>query len=152
MTKISYRNTTVDGIKIAYREAGTQGAPKLLLLHGFPTSGHMFRDLIPLLADRYHIIAPDLPGFGQSDDPAVNSFDALQTRSTASPRSSASIAMPSMSSITALRRASAWRSNIQSGSRASFRRMAMPMSMASATHGTRCRPTGKTPAQKTAPC
>ncbi len=77
MTKISYRNTTVDGIKIAYREAGTQGAPKLLLLHGFPTSGHMFRDLIPLLADRYHIIAPDLPGFGQSDDPAVNSFDSI---------------------------------------------------------------------------
>lgn len=77
MTKISYRNTTVDGIKIAYREAGIQGAPKLLLLHGFPTSGHMFRDLIPLLADRYHIIAPDLPGFGQSDDPAVNSFDSI---------------------------------------------------------------------------
>ncbi|MDR6663790.1 alpha/beta hydrolase [Rhizobium sp. 1399] len=77
MTKISYRNTTVDGIKIAYREAGTQDAPKLLLLHGFPTSGHMFRDLIPLLADRYHIIAPDLPGFGQSDDPAVNSFDSI---------------------------------------------------------------------------
>lgn len=77
MTKISYRNTTVDGIKIAYREAGTKGAPKLLLLHGFPTSGHMFRDLIPLLADRYHIIAPDLPGFGQSDDPAVNSFDSI---------------------------------------------------------------------------
>ena len=77
MTKISYRNTTVDGIKIAYREAGAQGAPKLLLLHGFPTSGHMFRDLIPLLADRYHIIAPDLPGFGQSDDPAVNSFDSI---------------------------------------------------------------------------
>jgi pimeloyl-ACP methyl ester carboxylesterase len=77
MTKISYRNTTVDGIKIAYREAGTQDAPKLLLLHGFPTSGHMFRDLIPLLADRHHIIAPDLPGFGQSDDPAVNSFDSI---------------------------------------------------------------------------
>jgi len=77
MTKISYRNTAVDGIKIAYREAGTQGAPKLLLLHGFPTSGHMFRDLIPLLADRYHIVAPDLPGFGQSDDPAVNSFDSI---------------------------------------------------------------------------
>ncbi|MBB3408922.1 pimeloyl-ACP methyl ester carboxylesterase [Rhizobium sp. BK316] len=77
MTKISYRNTTVDGIKIAYREAGARGAPKLLLLHGFPTSGHMFRDLIPLLADRYHIIAPDLPGFGQSGDPAVNSFDSI---------------------------------------------------------------------------
>jgi pimeloyl-ACP methyl ester carboxylesterase len=77
MTDIRYRTTAVDGLKIAYREAGTKGAPKLLLLHGFPTSGHMFRDLIPLLADRYHIIAPDLPGFGQSDDPVTNSFDSI---------------------------------------------------------------------------
>jgi len=77
MTNISYHMTSVDGIKVFYREAGSKNAPKLLLLHGFPTSSHMFRDLIPLLADRYHIIAPDLPGFGQSDDPAVNSFDSI---------------------------------------------------------------------------
>ncbi|MCZ4092452.1 alpha/beta fold hydrolase [Sinorhizobium psoraleae] len=77
MTDIRYRSTDVDGLKIFYREAGQTGAEKLLLLHGFPTSGHMFRDLIPLLADRYHIIAPDLPGFGQSDDPKVNSFDSI---------------------------------------------------------------------------
>ncbi|TCS06421.1 pimeloyl-ACP methyl ester carboxylesterase [Rhizobium sp. BK418] len=77
MTNISYRTATVDGTKIFYREAGQKGAQKLLLLHGFPTSGHMFRDLIPLLADRYHIIAPDLPGFGQSDDPVANSFDSI---------------------------------------------------------------------------
>jgi pimeloyl-ACP methyl ester carboxylesterase len=77
MTDITYRTATVDGIKVFYREAGSQTAPKLLLLHGFPTSSHMFRDLIPLLADRYHIIAPDLPGFGQSDDPLLNSFDSI---------------------------------------------------------------------------
>ncbi|MDK1373479.1 MULTISPECIES: alpha/beta hydrolase [unclassified Sinorhizobium] len=77
MTEIHYRSTDVDGLKIFYREAGAPGAQKLLLLHGFPTSSHMFRDLIPLLADRYHIIAPDLPGFGQSDDPKTNSFDSI---------------------------------------------------------------------------
>lgn len=77
MTDITYRTAIVDGIKVFYREAGSQTAPKLLLLHGFPTSSHMFRDLIPLLADRYHIIAPDLPGFGQSGDPVVNSFDSI---------------------------------------------------------------------------
>jgi pimeloyl-ACP methyl ester carboxylesterase len=77
MTDITYGTAIVDGIKVFYREAGPQTAPKLLLLHGFPTSSHMFRDLIPRLADRYHIIAPDLPGFGQSDDPFVNSFDSI---------------------------------------------------------------------------
>ncbi|WP_019832796.1 alpha/beta fold hydrolase [Sphingomonas sp. PR090111-T3T-6A] len=73
----TYRTVDVDGIELFYREAGTAGAPKLLLLHGFPSSSHMFRDLIPLLADRFHIIAPDLPGFGQSGDPKVNSFDSI---------------------------------------------------------------------------
>jgi len=72
---IQYRTQDVDGFKIFYREAGTRGAPKLLLLHGFPTSSHMFRDLIPLLADRFHIVAPDLPGFGQSDMPPREKFN-----------------------------------------------------------------------------
>jgi pimeloyl-ACP methyl ester carboxylesterase len=67
MTSIKYRTADVDGFKIFYREAGAPAAPKLLLLHGFPTSSHMFRDLIPGLADRLHIIAPDLPGFGRSE-------------------------------------------------------------------------------------
>ena len=67
MTTIHYRKAAVNGTEIFYREAGSPGAPDLLLLHGFPTSSHMFRDLIPLLSDRFHIIAPDLPGFGQSD-------------------------------------------------------------------------------------
>lgn len=74
---IAYRNADVDGLKVFYREAGTRGAPKLLLLHGFPSSSHMFRDLIPHLADRFHIVAPDLPGFGQSDPPRANTFDSL---------------------------------------------------------------------------
>jgi pimeloyl-ACP methyl ester carboxylesterase len=78
MTNIAYRNADVDGCNIFYREAGTPGAPKLLALHGFPSASHMFRDLIPLLADRFHIVAPDLPGFGNSDLPSDGaSFDRL---------------------------------------------------------------------------
>jgi pimeloyl-ACP methyl ester carboxylesterase len=78
MTAINYRTADVDGFKIFYREAGETGAPKLLLLHGFPTAGHMFRDLIPHLADRFHIIAPDLPGFGNSDLPGRGyTFDRI---------------------------------------------------------------------------
>ncbi len=73
----AYRTADVDGLKVFYREAGAPDAPKLLLLHGFPTSSHMFRDLIPLLADRFHMIAPDLPGFGQSDQPKANTFQSL---------------------------------------------------------------------------
>jgi pimeloyl-ACP methyl ester carboxylesterase len=64
----------VDGLKIFYRQAGAADAPALLLLHGFPSASHMFRDLIPLLADRFHIVAPDLPGFGQSDMPERDKF------------------------------------------------------------------------------
>ena len=75
MTKIRYRKADVDGIKVFYREAGRADAPTLLLLHGFPTAGHMFRELIPILADRFHLVAPDLPGFGQSDMPAREKFD-----------------------------------------------------------------------------
>jgi len=64
-----HRTATVDGIRIFYREAGPKDAPVVLLLHGFPTSSHMFRNLIPALADRHHVIAPDYPGYGQSDAP-----------------------------------------------------------------------------------
>ncbi|MBR0795706.1 alpha/beta hydrolase [Bradyrhizobium jicamae] len=74
MTKIRYRKADVDGFNVFYREAGPAGATALLLLHGFPSAGHMFRDLIPALSDRFRVIAPDLPGFGQSDMPPRDKF------------------------------------------------------------------------------
>ena len=69
LRRTRYRLVDVDGLKIFYREAGANTAPALLLLHGFPTSSHMFRDLMPGLANDYHVVAPDLPGFGFSDAP-----------------------------------------------------------------------------------
>jgi pimeloyl-ACP methyl ester carboxylesterase len=73
-TATHYRTQYVDGLKIFYREAGAAAAPTILLLHGFPTSSHMFRNLIPILAPHYHVIAPDLPGFGFSDAPSRSRF------------------------------------------------------------------------------
>ena len=70
-----YRKAKIDGVDIFYREAGPADAPVVLLLHGFPTSSHMFRNLIPLLADRYHVIAPDYPGFGESGAPDHKAFN-----------------------------------------------------------------------------
>src|SRR5262250_830557 len=71
---IRYKHAIVSGNKIFYREAGPESAPTILLLHGFPTSSHMFRNLIPALADTYHLVAPDLPGFGFSDSPDRKRF------------------------------------------------------------------------------
>lgn len=72
---VHHRRIQVEGIDLFYREAGPRNAPTLLLLHGFPTSSQMYRDLIPLLADRFHVIAPDYPGFGQSAAPAPSEFE-----------------------------------------------------------------------------
>ena len=74
MAVIKYCKADVDGLKVFYREAGRTDAPALLLLHGFPTASHMFRELIPRLSDRFHLVAPDLPGFGQTDMPARDKF------------------------------------------------------------------------------
>ncbi len=71
---VTTHTVAVDGVQVFYREAGDPRSPTVLLLHGFPTSSHMFRTLIPALADRYHVVAPDLPGFGFSDAPARDGF------------------------------------------------------------------------------
>lgn len=73
--KVTYKTVTIDGVDIFYREAGNPEKPTIVLLHGFPTSSHMFRDLIAELADEYHLIAPDYPGYGNSAMPAVDEFD-----------------------------------------------------------------------------
>src|SRR3954470_25042251 len=72
---VFYRTLNVGGLEIFYREAGPRDAPTVLLLHGFPSSSHMFRNLIPMLADEYHVIAPDFPGYGESSAPPANAFD-----------------------------------------------------------------------------
>jgi len=73
-SRVTYRTTQVDGLKIFYREAGPKNSPTLVLLHGFPSSSHMFRELIPRLSDKYHVVAPDYPGYGYSDAPATDQF------------------------------------------------------------------------------
>lgn len=73
--QVRHLSEKISGIKIAYREAGSRSKPTILLLHGFPTSSHMFRNLIPRLAKHYHVLAPDYPGFGASDMPAAKDFE-----------------------------------------------------------------------------
>ena len=75
LTQTLHKTINIDGVEIFYREADPVDAPTILLLHGFPTSSHMFRNLMPALADRYHLIAPDYPGFGNSEQPAMDKFD-----------------------------------------------------------------------------
>jgi pimeloyl-ACP methyl ester carboxylesterase len=75
MIKTKNQTITIDGKTIFYREAGDkENTPTILLLHGFPTSSHMFRNIIPTLADKFHLIAPDYPGFGYSSMPSVDKF------------------------------------------------------------------------------
>ena len=73
--QVSYRTKDIGGVEVFYREAGPQDAPVVVLLHGFPTSSHMFRNLIPQLADQYHVLAPDYPGYGNSAMPSVAEFE-----------------------------------------------------------------------------
>ena len=72
--RVTYHTAQVDGLKIFYREAGPKDAPTIVLLHGFPTSSHMYRGLIPRLSDKYHVVAPDFPGYGYSDMPAPSRY------------------------------------------------------------------------------
>lgn len=72
---VQFNTVEVDGLKVFYREAGNPSYPTVLLLHGFPSASHMFRDLVPELAGRYHVIAPDLPGFGMTEQPSRDEFD-----------------------------------------------------------------------------
>src|SRR5262245_58174997 len=72
---VFYRTLNVEGLEIFYREAGHRDAPTVLLLHGFPSSSHMFRNLIPILADKYHVVATDFPGYGESSAPSVDDFE-----------------------------------------------------------------------------
>jgi pimeloyl-ACP methyl ester carboxylesterase len=74
-SRVQYKTVTIDGLDVFYRETGPSNAPVVLLLHGFPTSSHMFRNLMPALADRFRLVAPDYPGFGNSSMPTVDEFD-----------------------------------------------------------------------------
>jgi hypothetical protein len=102
---VAYRTADVDGLSISYREAGPSDGPVLLLLHGFPSSSRMFDPLFARLSDRFHLIAPDFPGFGHSDwpDPAAfdYTFDHIATVIGHSPRSSACRSITCTSRITA---------------------------------------------------
>ena len=135
-----FENVNIDGLSIFYREAGKETAPKLVLLHGFPASSHQYRNLIPALADRFHVIAPDYPGFGNSDmpDPAHS-----PTPSTRHPRSSKRFsersglrASASMLRTTAVRLDSVSPVGIPSGSNGSSFRTPMPTRSALPRHGT----------------
>jgi len=75
MHPVRHHTVDIDGLNVFYRESGTADAPAILLLHGFPSSSHMFRDLIPLLSPNFRVVAPDLPGFGQTDMPSRETFN-----------------------------------------------------------------------------
>src|SRR5215831_3115623 len=109
----SVRKVEADGIQVFYREAGDPGAPVVLLLHGFPASSFMFRELIPRLADHYRVIAPDMPGFGFTEVPVERkytySFDALAGTIEAFMEALTIKRLHSMYSIMARQQASDWR-------------------------------------------
>jgi pimeloyl-ACP methyl ester carboxylesterase len=149
-----YKTQQIGKVTVFYREAGAADAPVVLLLHGFPTASHMFRGLIPLLADHYRVIAPDLPGFGQTKAPPRGefdySFDRIADVIDGSQRPCRSIVTRFTSSIMAHRSVCGWRSVTPSVFARSSARTAMLISMASATSGGRGRLTGAMRARRTA--
>ena len=148
----SIHRVEADGVQVFYRAAGEANAPVVLLLHGFPTSSFMFRELIPRLANDYRVIAPDLPGFGFTEVPPnknirIPSID-WRSRSTPSRRHSRSSAMQSMCSTMAHQPAFVWRWRTQSGSRPLFRRMGTHTKKALVKLGVRSESIGPHPRQR----
>ena len=146
MPAVHHRYATVDGHRLFYREAGDPDAPALVLLHGFPTSSYMFRDLVPALADRYHVIAPDHLGFGLSDAPPVERV-RLHLRCADRPHrgpaahARTSTGTPSTSRTTAPRSAGGWRCVTRPRSRRSSARTATATTPdSSRASGRSCRP------------
>ena len=115
MSPTLHRTIDIEGIETFYREAGPLDAPAVLLPHGYPSSSFQYRHVLPLLADRWHLVAPDFPGFGYSATPPRDrfayDFDAYATSSTASSPGSVCGAMPCTCTTTARRSAFGWRSS-----------------------------------------
>jgi hypothetical protein len=156
MTAIKYRYEDVDGLKVFYREAGHATASALLLLHGFPSGSHMFRDLIPLLADRFHIIAPDLPGFGQSEMPARSKFSyTFDNIAGVIDRFTEVVGLKRFAIYVfdARRRGSGSPQSIRTASRQSSPRTAMPTTTKATSRSTRLsRPTSAPTSRRSLPC
>ena len=131
MSRVSFRKADTGEFNVFYREAGPEDASALLLLHGFPSASHMFRDLIPRLSDRFRVIAPDLAGFGQSDMPerpsSATPSTTLRKLLAVSQKRSDLPASPSTSSTMALQLASGSQRGIPNASLPSSRRTAMLM-------------------------
>ena len=155
-SRVTYHTTQVDGLKIFYREAGPKDAPTVVLLHGFPSSSHMFRELIPRLSDKYHVVAPDYPGYGYSDAPSPEQYaytfdhlaDTVDHFLTQQGITKYSIYIQDYGSPVD----SGSQRGIPSASRRSSRRTAMPMTKACHPSGQSiCTRTGKTPIQRMKP-
>ena len=152
----SVHKVEADGVEVFYRAAGDPNAPVLLLLHGFPTSSFMFRELIPRLADQYRVIAPDLPGFGFTEVPEkreyLYSFEALARTLDPSQMRSVSTAIRFMCLTTEHQRASAWQWATRNALQQSFRRTATPTKRGLVMRGDRSGNIGPLPRQKTERC
>ena len=149
----SVHKVEADGVEVFYRAAGNPSAPVLLLLHGFPASSFMFRELIPRLADQYRVIAPDLPGFGFTEVPEKRnyrySFEALARTLEAFTDALGLNRYAIYVFDTELQRASAWQCATRNALQQSFRRTATPTKRGLVTHGDRSGNIGPLPRQKT---